>query len=46
MIELLLGLIGDGKEGDEDRRNAKALLSIVIAVVVLAVLIGTFLLLG
>ena len=37
MIELLLGLIGDGTEGeDENQRNAKAILSVVIAVIVLA----------
>ena len=47
MIELLLGLLGDGKEGDdEDHRNAKAILSVVIAILVLAVVAGTFLLMG
>ena len=30
MIEVLLSLLGDGKEGeDEDQRNAKAILSVV-----------------
>ena len=47
MIEVLLSLLGDGKEGeDEDQRNAKAILSVVAAIVVLAVVVGAFLPMG
>ena len=47
MIELLISLIGDGKEGeDEDVRNAKAILSVFIALIVIAVIVAAIVFAG
>ena len=47
MMELLLGLLGDGKEGeDEELRNAKAIISAIAAIVIFGVIVGIFLFMG